>query len=277
MTNNFINYYKLLQVDIEADTDVIEAAYKRVALKYHPDIHKTFDAEEKMKLVNEAKRVLTNSQDRCEYDRFLSRQAKNPNRKKKIEIIDLRGKFENWDTSKNPKEILNAIGIDGHFFVEEVWTNTSSGRYRLEKSNDLVIITSPPSKEVWRFILKRVEPKNIYLIGIAPPEITPQEFLGHLAGMVKYIVMKNAGKTKISVLSVGTAQCENTIRLGLEWLSTGGQVNIKIDNDNIFASLTTKKQEIYSKEKFIKVKTALEKTAHYREYFHTANIDDLIF
>ncbi len=33
----FKNHYKVLQVDPSAESEIIAAAYKRLALKYHPD------------------------------------------------------------------------------------------------------------------------------------------------------------------------------------------------------------------------------------------------
>jgi DnaJ-like protein len=59
----------VLQVDPSADPEVIEAAYKRLAFKYHPD-HNTGDpqAGEQMKRINEAYRVLGKSDLRAEYD-----------------------------------------------------------------------------------------------------------------------------------------------------------------------------------------------------------------
>ena len=68
MATNFVNYYKVLQVDPEAETEVIEATYRRLALKYHPDVNKSPDAEEKMKLFNEARGILTNPQKRRMYN-----------------------------------------------------------------------------------------------------------------------------------------------------------------------------------------------------------------
>jgi len=61
--------YRILQVDPSADPEVIEAAYKRLALKYHPD-HNTGDAraEEHMKRINEAFRVLGKPDLRADYD-----------------------------------------------------------------------------------------------------------------------------------------------------------------------------------------------------------------
>ncbi|MDD5093033.1 MAG: ABC transporter substrate-binding protein [Dehalococcoidia bacterium] len=63
------DYYKILQVDSEADPEVIKSAYKRLAQKYHPDIDKSANAEARMKEINEAYEVLGDPQKRAEYDR----------------------------------------------------------------------------------------------------------------------------------------------------------------------------------------------------------------
>lgn len=83
MNTIFINYYKVLQVDSEAETDVIMSAYKRLALKYHPDFNKEPDAEEKMKLLNEAKRVLTNPQERRKFDEQYAKTTQSPQQQSK--------------------------------------------------------------------------------------------------------------------------------------------------------------------------------------------------
>jgi len=62
------DHYTILQVDPQADMDVIRAAYRRLAAQYHPDIDPSPDATEKMKLLNIAYSVLSNPQKRQEYD-----------------------------------------------------------------------------------------------------------------------------------------------------------------------------------------------------------------
>jgi curved DNA-binding protein CbpA len=64
-----LDLYRVLQVDPSADPDVIEAAYKRLARRFHPD-HNRGDpsAEERMKRINEAFRVLGKPHLRAEYD-----------------------------------------------------------------------------------------------------------------------------------------------------------------------------------------------------------------
>lgn len=65
------DYYKTLEVDREASLDVIEAAYRRLALRYHPDRNPDVDAVRKMQALNEAYAVLRDSVKRQQYDRTL--------------------------------------------------------------------------------------------------------------------------------------------------------------------------------------------------------------
>src|SRR5215472_3944674 len=62
------DYYKVLQVDPMADVEVIDAAYRRLARKYHPDVYKGADAEERMRSLNVAHAVLCNPAQRYSYD-----------------------------------------------------------------------------------------------------------------------------------------------------------------------------------------------------------------
>ena len=61
--------YRVLQVDPSADLEVIEAAYKRLALKYHPDRNRDDPrSADQMKRINEAYRVLRSADLRAAYD-----------------------------------------------------------------------------------------------------------------------------------------------------------------------------------------------------------------
>ena len=60
--------YQIIQVDQDADPDVIEAAFKRLALKFHPDRTKEPDAPAKMREVLAARDVLADPKRRLAYD-----------------------------------------------------------------------------------------------------------------------------------------------------------------------------------------------------------------
>jgi DnaJ-domain-containing protein 1 len=60
--------YQVMQVDPYADPEVVEAAFKRLALKYHPDRSTLPDAAERMRELIEARDVLTDPRKRRQYD-----------------------------------------------------------------------------------------------------------------------------------------------------------------------------------------------------------------
>ena len=69
-----IDYYEILEVHPKASQEIIKKAYLTLAKKYHPDtttLDKAF-AEQKIKQINEAYKVLSNEQLRSEYDRKRS-------------------------------------------------------------------------------------------------------------------------------------------------------------------------------------------------------------
>ncbi|MCL4554327.1 MAG: DnaJ domain-containing protein [Actinobacteria bacterium] len=76
-----MSHYKTLQVDRDAEPEVIEKAYKALCMKYHPDrstptsSRSGDDATIKMQRINAAYAVLKDSKKRAVYDRGLEYPA----------------------------------------------------------------------------------------------------------------------------------------------------------------------------------------------------------
>ena len=64
------DYYEILGVPRNADSDSIRNAFRGLAKQYHPDKNKDPKAEERFKEINEAYGVLSDDQRRAAYDRF---------------------------------------------------------------------------------------------------------------------------------------------------------------------------------------------------------------
>jgi curved DNA-binding protein len=64
------DYYKILQVDPQADQDMIERAYRLLAKRYHPDNLETGDVKKFENLIT-AYRILSDPKGRADYDNEL--------------------------------------------------------------------------------------------------------------------------------------------------------------------------------------------------------------
>lgn len=72
------DYYKILGVDEDADRAAIKRAYRRLALKYHPDVHKTQHGPARFLAIQEAYAVLSDPARRRRYDRTRQGRARPP-------------------------------------------------------------------------------------------------------------------------------------------------------------------------------------------------------
>jgi hypothetical protein len=70
------NYYAILGVDAQASAESIKAAFKKLALQYHPDIYKGPDADERMRALLQAYQTLNDPEARKAYDaQFLGKST----------------------------------------------------------------------------------------------------------------------------------------------------------------------------------------------------------
>jgi curved DNA-binding protein len=67
----FIDYYKILEVDKSATESDIKKAYRKLARKYHPDLNPNdVNAKKKFQQINEANEVLSDAEKRKKYDKY---------------------------------------------------------------------------------------------------------------------------------------------------------------------------------------------------------------
>ena len=68
----FKDYYKILDVPRDASEEDVRKAYRKLARKFHPDVSKEPDAQERMREINEANDVLRDKEKRAAYDQLAA-------------------------------------------------------------------------------------------------------------------------------------------------------------------------------------------------------------
>lgn len=148
----FKDYYKILALETnKVNLDEIKVAYREQAKKFHPDVNKgNTKAEERFKDINEAYKILSNSQSRKKYDRAWNthvgkKKAKEANKTKKSASEDifsmLFGSSNKEEKKINYKEKIKAkkIPIQGENVETEIKISIKDAFYG--KGKDLSLRT----------------------------------------------------------------------------------------------------------------------------------------
>lgn len=140
------DYYEILEVNEKASSEIIEKAYKTLVKKYHPDLYSTVEkkeAETKLKDINEAYQILSDSFLRSQYDLELQKeknrvQNKEKETKKKIENSqniennqEKTNRFRNKKSNSEQTYVRNKNNVGTIFgiidLVQEMWKNKPQG------------------------------------------------------------------------------------------------------------------------------------------------------
>ena len=105
------DFYKILGVSVDSEKIVIDAAYRALAKKYHPDVWvgSKSDAENKMRDINQAYEVLSDVQRRREYD-SSSKQPQSDIPSSKSENEESKGTIK-FQSSMLPKDVSLDAGF----------------------------------------------------------------------------------------------------------------------------------------------------------------------
>lgn len=134
-------YYDNLKVSRNAPSEVIRAAYKSLAVKYHPDrnLSNKDDATRVMALINEAYEVLSDVEKRKQHDIWIKEQE-NPKIKNDVIQPNL-GTDNNSEIIKNTNYEIYSLAKDIYYLKEKL---TALGFSKNKYINNLLLIISYP-------------------------------------------------------------------------------------------------------------------------------------
>jgi len=99
-------------------------------------------------------------------------------------------------------------------------------RNGIERCDQLILLTVPPSIEIIQTALVKAKPKEVMLFGLMPNEKGLESWLYKLAGLVRYSLSHYGGKIEINKISALLAQTEEMVENGLYWLQSHGDIEI---------------------------------------------------
>lgn len=106
------DYYKILGINEFADKKTIKKAYKKMAMKYHPDKNNNNRSKKRFNLVNEAYTVLMDDKKRINYDKLRIAAQKN----KKTQKTKGKNKSTLSDAVNTVSDLEDNFGIISKLF-----------------------------------------------------------------------------------------------------------------------------------------------------------------
>lgn len=135
--DKFIDYYKTLDVEMDANTDEIKKKYIELAKKYHPD--QKNGSTEMFQLVSKAYEILSNKETRKEYDLYFLK--KSFNELQEDSFFSMKDQFSEFltmnDKKKISKEELDKLYDDVFKDREEFLEKRLDTNETLKRMNDI--------------------------------------------------------------------------------------------------------------------------------------------
>ncbi|MFC2042881.1 single-stranded-DNA-specific exonuclease RecJ [Chloroflexota bacterium] len=150
-------------------------------------------------------------------------------------------------------------------------------RFGLTPCDVLVIWTTPPGRAELDYVLEKVKPTKVILIGVSPSTARLEEFLKRLIGLVKFNLKTKHGRVILTELTAAMAHKEITVRKGVDWLSGQGYISrYTSGGDEIIFSNEDQRMSIETSLITDQIKMLLEETTAFRVFFIKSDPDTLI-
>lgn len=203
------NYYSILNVTPSSSMKDIKKAYRKLVLKYHPDVNKDPDAEEKFKDITKAFKVLSNPKARLKYDVVLEKEYG-----KKDNVIDinelikklsLKIKSKSYSTLINISKDVDKISIDKQTLSLDV---NELGKRLIESNNSFVkkvaskALINKDKKNVYHYILHAIKNENNEEMIIYYLKLIKNRFGKKIIYDLQYLKDKKSSNIKLSLIEL---------------------------------------------------------------------------
>lgn len=141
----------------------------------------------------------------------------------------------------------------------------------------LIIYTAPYGPQPLQEALKRVDPTQVVLLGLTPPQETVTDVQRRILELIKFVLNRQDGRTTISALSTATGQSPQTVELALEYIEARGDIQLDTqDGDNICLLPGSGIPLADAAEKLAAFQETVAETRAYRAFFKRAEPSHLL-
>lgn len=161
------DYYKILGINKTATQDEIKSAYKKLAIKWHPDKNpdNEKEASEQFKLIAEAYGVLSDPEKKQMYDNFGNvdfDHAEMPKRQQTTHAFHFSNSYNNSEKIHDSEKIFNEL-FNGSFHRESIFKRPSMREYfGKEQMGEQIHVQKIPftMEELYTGCVKRINIHN---------------------------------------------------------------------------------------------------------------------
>lgn len=136
------NLYKILEVNENSTDEEIRNSYKKLAKKYHPDLNKDKNAEEKFKEINYAYEILSDKSKRKEYDLKINSYYNFSKKDRNNFDFDINDFFKNRFGEGFKKSYEEDLNVYAELEINQELAN-KGGKQPIFINNEYLTITIP--------------------------------------------------------------------------------------------------------------------------------------